>query len=55
MNEVLETIKSRRSIRKYLPEQIKDEKLDMIFESAIYAPTGHNDQFGILQLYRIRN
>ena len=44
MNEVLETIKSRRSIRKYLPEQIKDEELDMILESAIYAPTGHNDQ-----------
>lgn len=44
MNEVLETIKNRRSIRKYLPEQIKDEELDMILKSAIYAPTGHNDQ-----------
>lgn len=44
MNEVLETIKSRRSIRKYLSKQIKDEELDMILESAIYAPTGHNDQ-----------
>lgn len=44
MNKVLETIKSRRSIRKYKKEQIKDEELDMILESAIYAPTGHNDQ-----------
>ena len=44
MNEVLETIKSRRSIRKYLPEQINNEELDIILESAIYAPTGHNDQ-----------
>lgn len=44
MNEVLETIKNRRSIRKYLPEQIKDEELDMMLEAAIYAPTGHNDQ-----------
>ena len=44
MNEVIETIKSRRSIRKYLPEQIKDDEIEMILESAIYAPTGHNDQ-----------
>ncbi|MBI5679728.1 MAG: nitroreductase family protein [Methanobacterium sp.] len=44
MNKVLENIKSRRSIRKYLPEQIKDEELEIILESAIYAPTGHNDQ-----------
>ena len=44
MNEVLEAIKSRRSIRKYREEQIKDEEIDMILESAVYAPTGHNDQ-----------
>lgn len=44
MNKVLETIKSRRSIRKYHSEQIKDEELDMILESARYAPSGHNDQ-----------
>lgn len=44
MNEVLETIKNRRSNRKYLPEQIKDEELEILLESAIYAPTGHNDQ-----------
>ena len=44
MNKVLETIKSRRSIRKYRSEQIKNEELEMILESAIYAPTGHNDQ-----------
>ena len=44
MNEVIETIQSRRSIRKYLNEQIKDEELDIILKSAIYAPTGGNDQ-----------
>ncbi len=52
MNHVLETIKSRRSIRKYRSEQIKDEELDKILESAIYAPSGHNDQswhFTIIQ------
>ncbi len=52
MNEVLDTIKSRRSVRQYLPEQIKDEELNKILESAIYAPSGHNDQswyFTIIQ------
>jgi nitroreductase len=43
-NAVLETIKSRRSIRKYLPDQIKQEELDIILEAGIYAPTAHNDQ-----------
>lgn len=44
MNEVIKTIKSRRSIRKYLTEQIKDEELKSILDAAIYAPSGHNDQ-----------
>ena len=43
-NTVLEAIKSRRSIRKYRNEQIKQEELDIILEAGIYAPTGHNDQ-----------
>lgn len=52
MNQVLETIKSRRSVRKYKSEQIKDDELDKILEAAIYAPSGHNDQswhFTIIQ------
>ncbi len=44
MNPVLETIKSRRSVRKYQSRQIKDEELEKILEAAIYAPSGHNDQ-----------
>lgn len=44
MNTVLENIKSRRSIRKYLPDKIKQEELDTILEAGIYAPTAHNDQ-----------
>jgi nitroreductase len=52
MGGVFETIKSRRSVRKYQDQQIKDEELEKILESAIYAPTGHNDQpwyFTIIQ------
>ncbi|MGA2676967.1 MAG: nitroreductase family protein [Methanobacterium sp.] len=44
MSIVIETIKSRRSIRKFLSDQIKQEELDTIIEAGIYAPTGHNDQ-----------
>jgi nitroreductase len=44
MNKTMETIKNRRSVRQYLPEQIEDSELDEILNAAIYAPTGHNDQ-----------
>jgi len=44
MNEVLKTIRNRRSVRKFRPEQIKDEDLNMILEAAVWAPSGHNTQ-----------
>ena len=44
MNKILEVIKSRRSIRKYLPEQLKQGELDAILEAGLYAPSAHNDQ-----------
>lgn len=43
-NPVLEVIKNRRSIRKYLPDQIKDAELRAILEAGAYAPSAHNDQ-----------
>jgi Nitroreductase len=52
MNEILKTIKNRRSVRSYSPEQIKQKDLDLIIEAGIYAPTAHNDQpwhFTIIQ------
>lgn len=52
MNQVLDTIKRRRSIRKFKSNQIKPEQLDKIIEAAIHAPTAHNDQpwhFTIIQ------
>ncbi len=36
--ELLEMLKRRRSIRKYLSKKIDREKLDMILEAGIYAP-----------------
>jgi nitroreductase len=41
---ILENIKSRRSIRKYMDKQISDESLNMLLEAAIYAPSGSNNQ-----------
>lgn len=44
MNKVIETIKNRRSIRRYLPDPLKQEELDAILEAGLYAPSAHNDQ-----------
>lgn len=41
---MLDIIKRRRSIRKYMPEQISDAELAAILEAATYAPSGHNSQ-----------
>ena len=42
--DVFEAIKTRRSIRKYRPEAIPDEKLGMILEAARLAPSAGNRQ-----------
>ncbi|MBR5996039.1 MAG: nitroreductase [Eubacteriaceae bacterium] len=50
--ETLEALKKRRSIRKYKPEQIKDDELGAIIEAGLYAPTAIGRQpwkFVVLQ------
>ena len=52
MNDTIKTILSRRSIRSYKQEQIKEEELELILEAAKYAPTGMNNQpwhFAVVQ------
>lgn len=44
MNETMQTILNRRSIRAYKPEQIKDEELQQILQAAKYAPSAMNEQ-----------
>jgi len=44
MNETLETLWKRRSIRKYKPEPIPEADLHLILEAARRAPTGSNKQ-----------
>ena len=57
-NEFLQLIKERRSIRKFKQEQISKEKLDMIIEAGLYAPSAVNSQpwhFTVIQNQDIIN
>jgi nitroreductase len=45
MQDLIDLIKSRRTIRKYKLEQIKDEELNMIIESGLYAPSSGGRQY----------
>jgi len=44
MNETLETMWKRRSIRKYKPDPVPEKDLNLILEAARRAPTGANRQ-----------
>ena len=48
MNNTINDIMSRRSIRKYKSEQISREELDIVLQAGISAPTGKNRQSPIL-------
>ncbi len=43
-NEVLNTIKTRRSVRAYKPDAVPAELLDAVLEAGTYAPTGGGHQ-----------
>lgn len=52
MNETINNILSRRSIRKFTDKKIEKEKLEIIMKSAIYAPSARNFQswkFAVIQ------
>ncbi|CDA72095.1 nitroreductase family protein [Ruminococcus sp. CAG:579] len=44
MNEVIEMMKTRRSIRKFKPDVLPDEIIEQIAEAGTYAATGKNLQ-----------
>ena len=48
MSDVLETIKSRRSIRKYKSDMVPQDKLGKIIEAGTYAATGMGKQSPII-------
>ncbi|RII31158.1 MAG: nitroreductase family protein [Geobacter sp.] len=42
--DTLETIYTRRSIRKYLAKPVEPEKIDTLLKAAMYAPSAMNEQ-----------
>ena len=44
MNNVIEAIKSRRSVRSFQPKQLKESELQAILEAGCYAPSAMNGQ-----------
>ena len=44
MNEAIQVLLTRRSIRKFKPDMIKEEELQQILEAGMYAPTAMNKQ-----------
>lgn len=58
MNEVMQNILNRRSVRVYSDEQIKQEDLELILKAGSYAPSGCNMQpwhFTVVQNKEIIN
>ena len=53
-NQVLETLKTRRSVRKYSDRMVEQEKLDAIMEAATYAPTGMGQQSPVIVLIKTK-
>lgn len=47
-----ELLKTRRSIRKYRPEQVPDELLDAVLEAGLYAPSAMNNQKPVMVAVR---
>lgn len=44
MNQTIENIKNRRSVRKYKEEQIPEKELKEIIEAGLFAPSANNKQ-----------
>lgn len=52
MNQTLEVIKRRQSVRKFKKEQVENEKIEAIIEAGSYAPSAHGAQswhFSVIQ------
>ena len=44
MNDIIEAMKSRRSIRKFKPDMVEQSKIEQIVEAGLYAASGMNKQ-----------
>ncbi len=48
MNDVIRSLKERRSVRAYREEQVREEDLRQILEAATYAPSGMGKQSAVM-------
>ena len=48
MNEILQAMKTRRSIRKFKPDMPRKEDIDQIIEAGLYAASGMGRQSSII-------
>ena len=48
MNEALNNLMTRRSIRSYQPKQVEKELLEQVLQAGIYAPTGGGRQTPVI-------
>ena len=54
MNDTLNTLRERRSVRSYRPEQIKPEELDAILEAGTWSPSGMGRQSAVMVVVQDR-
>ena len=47
-NELLNLLKSRRSVRQYKPDMVSEDVLDAVLEAGTYAPTGGGRQSPVI-------
>ena len=48
MNEILENIFNRRSVKKYNDKEVSNDDLQTIVKAGLYAPSGRNMQSAIM-------
>lgn len=48
MQDILDVIVSRRSIKKFKPQMVEKEKIEKILKAGMYAPSGMNKQSPII-------
>ena len=52
MNEIIRSLETRRSVRKYQPCQVEDALLDQVLHTGLYAASGMNTQKTVMVAVR---
>ena len=55
MNETIKVLKTRRSIRSFKEEQVREEELNQILEAGMYAPSARGLQTAIIVAIQDKN